>query len=78
MLPYEKDVYHRKHRITFDTTLGRRTHSCKDANRCPRRRCARDRPPEYEPLLKISDVQNLLLLSKPKIYQLMHRNGLPQ
>lgn len=33
--------------------------------------------PEFEPLLTIADVQKILLLSKPKVYQLMHTNGLP-
>lgn len=32
--------------------------------------------PELEPLLTMADVERILQLSKPKIYELMHR-GLP-
>ncbi len=32
--------------------------------------------PELEPLLTVADVERILQLSKPKIYELMHR-GLP-
>lgn len=47
----------------------------------PRRKRIQSPPPvapvrELEPLLTIADVGRILQLSKPKIYELMHR-GLP-
>lgn len=32
---------------------------------------------ELEPLLTMMDVQRILQLSKPKVYELMHGRGLP-